>query len=64
MSDNKDMKKVETGFVICTFTKKHGTKVKGDTETYHISTANQLVAAKVAEITEKLTKYVPKEAAK
>lgn len=63
MSDKKNMEKVETGFVVCTFIKEHGTKKKGDKETYHVSTANQLVKAKVAEITEKLTEYVPKKAA-
>ena len=61
----KDMKQVETGWVVLEFTEDWGTKKKGDKETYHNSTADTLVNQKeVAKVVEKLKKYVPKEAKK
>jgi hypothetical protein len=55
----------DSGFVILEFTKEWGTKEIGDTETYHVSTANALVyKAGVAKVKTVLKKYVPKKEVK
>ena len=55
----------ESGFVVLEFTKAHGSKVKGDKETYHHSTANALVGKLgVAKVVKNLEKYVPKKEVK
>lgn len=51
---------VKTGFVVLEFIKSHGSRKKGDKETYHRSTANALVEKlKVAKVIEELKKFVP-----
>lgn len=53
-------KNVKTGWVEIEFTKTHASRKKGDTATYHASTAKALVnKLKVAKVTKELTKYVP-----
>jgi len=60
--ENKDVLKVKTDWVILEFTESWGSKVKGDKEKYHISTARSLVdKAKVAKVIEEVEKYVPKK---
>lgn len=60
--EKEGMKKEKTGWFIIKFTKDHGSYKKGDTETYHISTATALVdKLEVAEIVQELEKYVPKK---
>ena len=49
-----------SGFVKLEFLGDFGTKKKGDTEVYHVSTAEALVHKGHAKVVEKLMKYVPK----
>ena len=66
MPEEKSTQKKElTGFVVVEFTQDWGSKKKGDTETYHKSTAEALVKkGKCCKIVKEIEKYVPKEAAK
>ena len=64
-TDKPEGKDVKTGFVELEFTSDFGSRKKGDTATYHASTADALVKKrKVAKITKELTKFVPANAEK
>jgi hypothetical protein len=63
--EEKDGQEVKTGFQVVEFTKEHGSRKKGEKETYHKSTADALVnKLKVAKVVEELTKWEPKKAEK
>lgn len=56
-------KEVKTGWLEIEFLKDFGGYKKGDSATYHESTAAKMIGeAKIAKVTKEITKYVPKKA--
>lgn len=53
---------VKTGWVTVEFIKEHGSRKEGDTEKYHVSTANALTKKlKVAKVIKTHTTFVPSQ---